>query len=198
VDQVILKALSKEPNLRYPDAIAFGADLARLRRHFAPAVTEQELGEALSASFVSERQADDAVLEATLRGKAAPPVRSDRSRRVTFVPPTALAFEHKAQQAPNETDFAIDEVTEPGARKPTPSATRVTRVGFGVTFEAQAARLEDSLIEEIEGSDEQEAYHTTDYDTSGRQRFAVQAVLAFLSAVGVGFLGIWVWFAWRG
>jgi serine/threonine-protein kinase len=206
LDQAVMKALSKDPNGRYPTAEVFGEELARLRKKHAPDVTERDLGAQLSLLFQREKASEDAVLEATLRGKPLSEVPTDKTRRPAFVPPTALAFEHKVQEAPEE---HVEETTDPGAGPPgaTPrpitraelgaASTRPTRVGFGVTFAAEEPAVEVSLIQEIEGvvsgEESDDEYHTAAYDTSGRRRFLLYALLAFVCASGLGFAAVWAW-----
>ena len=62
-------------------------------------------------------------------------------------------------------------------------------------FEAQDPLIERSLVMEIEGgSDEEEEpeYLTHPY-ANRRGSFAVVAIGVFLAAVGLGFLGVWLW-----
>jgi len=71
----------------------------------------------------------------------------------------------------------------------------MTRRAFGVQFEAQDPLIERSLVMEIEGtSDEEEEpeYLTHPYGNR-RGSFAVVAIGVFLAAVGLGFLGVWLW-----
>ncbi len=71
----------------------------------------------------------------------------------------------------------------------------MTRRAFGVQFEAKDPLIERSLVMEIEGtSDEEEEpeYLTHPYGNK-RGSFAVVAIGVFLAAVGLGFLGVWLW-----
>ena len=70
-----------------------------------------------------------------------------------------------------------------------------TRRAFGVQFEPQDPLIERSLVHEIDpASDEQSGpeYETHPYD-GRRSSFAVVAIGVFLAAVGLGFLGVWLW-----
>ncbi|MHB8876073.1 MAG: serine/threonine protein kinase [Myxococcaceae bacterium] len=210
LDAIVLKALAKDPGGRYPNAASFGEELSRLRKKFAPDSSDKDLGAQLSLVFAREKTAEDAVLEATLRGRPLSEVPTDKTRRPVFVPPTALAFEHNVQEAPEELGRRPDETTDPHAGAPpgatpkpatradlTAVPTRSIRVGFGVSFAAEEPAVEVSLIHEVEGmvsgEEPDEDYHTSTYDTSGRNRFILIAVLAFVGASGLGFGLVWAW-----
>lgn len=178
VDDVILKAIRKNPDERYPSAAAFGEALKRARQRHAPDVAERELGELLSRVFSKEKQGEDAVLYEAVYGKTLIELK-DKTRRVQVVPPTALAFEHTAVLAPADFLPADQEVTDPGRPEatveapppvddgtPTPAQdprltkplemgrVNATRTSFGVTFEEVAEpKMEISLIQEIEAID---------------------------------------------
>lgn len=177
LDEVILKALKKNPDDRYPSAAAFGEALKRARQRHAPDLGERDLGELLSRVFSKEKQGEDAVLYEAVYGKTLIELK-DKTRRVQVVPPTALAFEHTAVLAPADFLPPDQEITDPGRPDPTapgvaddgtptpakdPRVTRplelgnavnATRTSFGVTFEQVAEpKLEISLIQEIEAID---------------------------------------------
>ncbi len=209
IDEAVLKALSKDPKDRYADAAEFGAELSRLRRILAPDVTERDLGAELSAVFQREKAAEDALLEATLRGNPFTDETTDRRDAPAIVPPTALAFEHRMEQpAPKG---PLEETTDPGLGGPQSAPTRPagppvpsgsTRVGFGVALPAEEPAVEVSLLQEIEGAapgDEAgEGVDTSAYDTTGRTRFLYLAVTTYLASVGVGFAVVWAWLSLRG
>lgn len=177
LDDVILKALKKNPDDRYPSAAAFGDALRRARQRHAPDLGERDLGELLSRVFSKEKQGEDAVLYEAVYGKTLIELK-DKTRRVQVVPPTALAFEHTAVLAPADFLPPDQEITDPGRPDPTapgvaddgtptpakdPRLTKplelgshvnATRTSFGVTFEQVAEpKLEISLIQEIEAID---------------------------------------------
>ena len=179
VDEVILKALRKEPKDRYGTATEFGEALKKLRQKYAPTVSDREVGELLARVFAKEKTGEDAVLHEAVYGQTLHIPDSDKTRRVQFVPPTALAFEHTAVMAPAEFTGKDDQdITDPGKEDgapatvsedgtPTPAKdprftqpilhTRSQRTGFGVTFErAEEPVLVDhqSLIQEIEASED--------------------------------------------
>ncbi|MBK7857393.1 MAG: serine/threonine protein kinase [Archangiaceae bacterium] len=224
LDQLVLRALRKEPEARYKNAAELGTALREMRARLAPQYGDAELGKLLSKAFAREKAAEDAVL-GELLGKPINDVPTDKRRRAV-VPPTALAFEHTAVLAddvPSE-----DELTDPGRaalgdhppdvtprrepvaltqRKKTLTAERMalplgeapfaTRRAFGVQFEVKDEPLvERSLEEEIDGTGAEEIESDPDYETSaygGKGAFAVIAIGVFLAAVGLGFLGVWVW-----
>ncbi|MBL8956846.1 MAG: serine/threonine protein kinase [Myxococcaceae bacterium] len=70
-----------------------------------------------------------------------------------------------------------------------------TRRAFGVQFEAQDPLIERSLVMEIEGgSDEEEEPEYLTHPYANRSgSFIVVAIGVFLAAVGLGFLGVWLW-----
>lgn len=220
VDDVILKALKKNPDERYPTASAFGEALRRLRERHAPDLGERDLGELLSRVFSKEKQGEDAVLYEAIYGKTLIELK-DKTRKVQVVPPTALAFEHTAVLAPADFLPPDQEITDPGRPDPTaseegtptpakdPRETRPlelgqhvnpTRTSFGVTFEeVSEPRLEKSLIEEIEAIDGPEDVasdpeaDTSAYGTGGGAwKRALLFGGVFLAATGLGFLGVWL------
>ncbi|MEW5743482.1 MAG: serine/threonine-protein kinase [Myxococcota bacterium] len=222
VDEVILKALKKNPDERYASAAAFGEALRRARQRHAPDLTERDLGELLSRVFSKEKQGEDAVLYEAVYGKTLIELK-DKTRKVQVVPPTALAFEHTAVLAPADFLPPDQEITDPGRPDPltasgegtpTPSkdpretrplevgAAEVnpTRTSFGVTFEgAEEPRfVERSLIQEIEAVDPEEYHSDPEADTSayGTETGAWKKVVlfagVFLGATGLGFLAVWL------
>jgi hypothetical protein len=74
----------------------------------------------------------------------------------------------------------------------------VTRRSFGVHFEAHEPLIERSLVQEIDAISDEESgpeYLTSPY---GRGRsFAVIGIGVFLAAVGLGFLGVWLWASYQ-
>ncbi len=215
VDELVLKALKKEPRERFASATEFGEALRRARMRHAPDVTERDLGELLARVFAREKQGEDEVLYEAVYGKTNVPVeRREATRRVQLVPPTALAFEHTAVLAPAEILQQADELTDPGRPPPPPdegtptpsgdprltqpidSVDGVSRTSFGVTFaKVQEPRIE-SLIQEIEATGDEEAASDPEANTrasmSGRR---LNEVLLFggifVFAIALGFLGVW-------
>jgi hypothetical protein len=144
---------------------------------------------------------------------------TERTRRVAVVPPTALAFEHTAvlaEDVPSE-----DELTDPGrsladgARiiTPTPLQRPIEltkrkhtktvdkqpsggqRRSFGVHFDAHEPLIERSLVHEIDPTSDEESgpEYLTHPHNGGRPSFAAIGIGVFLAAVGLGFLGVWLW-----
>lgn len=222
VDDVILKALRKEPKDRYATATEFGEALKRLRQRYAPEVRDSEVGELLARVFAKEKTGEDAVLHEAVYGQTINLPDADKTRRVQFVPPTALAFEHTAVLAPAEFSGADDQdITDPGKEDPplpvaavedgTPTPAkdprftqpivhaRSRRTGFGVTFaEAEEPVVEHSLIQEIEASEDfVEEQSDPEADTranyqDSRWKMAVLLSGIFLFATGLGFLAVWL------
>lgn len=119
VDEVILKALRKEPKDRYNTATEFAEVLKKLRQKYAPDVQDRDLGELLARVFAKEKSGEDAVLHEAVYGKTLNIPDADKTRRVQLVPPTALAFEHTAVLA--SADFVPrddQDITDPGRDDP--------------------------------------------------------------------------------
>jgi len=121
VDAFLMRALASEPDNRFPDAVAMGDELARLKAKLAPKVTDEDLARFISAAFPREKKAEDLVLRELLR--------EPRSRALTepglakvLAPPTALAFEHDGIEAPE--DFVPAERGEADAPAAADSAAR--------------------------------------------------------------------------
>ncbi|MFT3712431.1 MAG: serine/threonine-protein kinase [Archangium sp.] len=184
VDDVILRALKKEPKDRYNTATEFGEALKKLRMKYAPDVNERDLGDLLARVFSKEKSGEDAVLHEAVYGKTLNIPDADKTRRVQLVPPTALAFEHTAVLA--SADFVPQDdqdITDPGrddpqaavntqsgeksdmgtptpakdprSIKPAGLEARSRRTSFGVTFsEIEEPVIEQSLVQEIDASDD--------------------------------------------
>lgn len=222
VDDVILRALRKEPKDRYATATEFGEALKKLRHRYAPEVRDSDVGELLARVFAKEKTGEDAVLHEAVYGQTINLPDADKTRRVQFVPPTALAFEHTAVLAPAEFSGADDQdITDPGKEDPPPPVAAVEdgtptpakdprftqpivharsrRTGFGVTFaEAEEPVVEHSLIQEIEASEDfVEEQSDPEADTranyqDSRWKMAVLLSGIFLFATGLGFLAVWL------
>ncbi len=213
VDEVILKALKKEPKDRYATAVEFGEALKKLRQRYAPKVTDKDLGALLARVFAKEKAGEDEVLHEAVYGRTANLARDEKTKRVVLVPPTALAFEHTAVLA--SADFLPDDqdVTDPGEGlsmrdRGTPTGpdprlvqpqARARRAGFGVTFgEVEEPVIERSLVQEIE-ADGFEEPSDPEADTRadapvprGWWRYVVLFGGIFFFAAGLGFLGVWL------
>lgn len=220
VDEVVLKALRKEPKDRYSTATELGEALKKLRLKYAPQVSERELGELLAKVFAKEKASEDAVLHEAVYGKTTNLPIAEATRKHLLVPPTALAFEHTAVIQPAELLGMVDDqdVTDPGRDEPplrppplviddagTPPASRMDtksrRTSFGVTFaEAEEPVIEPSLIQEIEASEDfidpasDPEADTRAHETTAPGKWKMVAVLSaiFLFAIGLGFLAVWL------
>jgi serine/threonine-protein kinase len=215
VDELVLKALKKDPRERFSSATEFGEALRRARMRHAPDVGERDLGELLSRVFAKEKQGEDDVLYEAVYGKTnVTTERREATRRVQLVPPTALAFEHTAVLAPAEILQQADDRTDPGRPPPPPdegtptpsgdprllqsvdSLSGVSRTSFGVTFaKVQEPRIE-SLIQEIEATGDEEALSDPEANTRASMsgRGWNQVLLfggIFVFAIALGFLAVW-------
>ncbi len=209
VDLAILKALRKEPEDRYANAIQLGAELQRLRKKYAPNVADRDLAALLSEVFAKEKAAEDVVLEATIRGASFTDVPTGKSKRPMVVPPTALAFEHTAVEPPAAYRPELEEVTNTegvGPRTRTQSGQGggldepgPTRVGFGVTFTSEAHSVHSqSLLEEIEpGAADEDEPKTASVEGTGLLPTVLFYGAVFFGSAGVGLLGMWAWLGYR-
>ncbi len=219
VDELVLKALKKDPRERWASAAEFGEVLRRARARHAPDVQERDLGELLSRVFAKEKQGEDDVLAEAVYGKRDVTVAvRERTRRVLLVPPTALAFEHTAVLAPAEGVPDEQDNTDPERADPSRSPTREdvgtptpardprltqplergTRSSFGITYsELQEPRV-GSLLNEIEatGDDPPSDPRPVPSLPARRPKPAPQnnvLVLGgiFVFAIALGFLAVW-------
>jgi serine/threonine-protein kinase len=207
VDDLVLKALKKDPKDRWNTAAELGEALRRARLRHAPQITEKSLGELLSKVFAKEKQGEDEVLYEAVYGQTLVDVSKAKkeSRKVQLVPPTALAFEHTAILAPvdalgdkdqditdpgKEEAPAVDEAgtplpTKDPRRLPVPES-RGGRTSFGVTFaEAAEPSIEPSLIQEIEAIGEDELLSEDDAH-SAEEQAAEPAPIAWTQLVIFG------------
>lgn len=217
VDEVILKALRKEPKDRYATAGELAEALRELRQRHAPQVKDRDLGELLARVFAAEKAGEDWILHEAIYGQPVSLSPADKPKKVQIVPPTALAFEHSAAIASAEFARGQD-ITDPGGLPPPMGAldagntipfgraglqkvvgdSKPRRTSFGVTIdEAQERADRPSLIQEIEASEdfideqsEPEAMTST-HRLAGWQ-MALLLLSIFLVATSLGFLGVWL------
>jgi serine/threonine-protein kinase len=212
VDEIILKALQREPSDRWASAAEFGEALRKARQRHAPNVTERQLGALLSKAFTKEKSSEDAVLHEVVFGTTVTPV--ERTRPTAIVPPNALAFEHSAVEAP--AGVRSEDITDPGRKSarsgqgprvgerdpvdtiPLDRRALESRKSFGLTFEGHHDPvIERGIIEEIDPFDDGDLSYFEEPNTAftwngvWRQRLILLGGL-FLSAVGLGFLGVWL------
>jgi serine/threonine-protein kinase len=202
VDEAVMKALAVEPEARFPDAAAFGAALRQLREKYAPGVGEADLARVMGEAFAKEKVVEDGVLAELLRN-GPPPQRPIPEREMpAFAPPTALAFEHRALDAPAgfvpSAEVAIVEESRPQARPeatgappvPTPHSREV-RVAFDVEQPGEESGLVRAIEEggEEEGGEAEASSPTATPPPSARGWLAVGL---FLAALAVGFLLVWL------
>jgi serine/threonine-protein kinase len=215
VDELVMRALAAEPEARFQDAAALGAELAKLKAKLAPRVGDADLARLMAEAFAEEKAVEDGLLAELLHGEGAHA--SSEKVPAAFVPPTALAFEHRAlaapedyvpeeREAPASLAAAAPEGPVPPPPPPPRRMTREARVGFGVDMtqpldaEALGAALveaaEPSLVRAIEGGeaeDEDDRAGTAEYDTAGAlRRLRWVGAALFLGAGALGFAVVWL------
>jgi serine/threonine-protein kinase len=102
VDEVVMRAMSTDPDARYQDAAELGAALRELRERFAPDVEEADLARLMGEAFSREKAQEAEVMEELLRGGVAAQRALSTRERSALAPPTAHAFEHRAVAAPED------------------------------------------------------------------------------------------------
>ncbi|QSQ11561.1 serine/threonine protein kinase [Myxococcus landrumensis] len=122
VEAFLSKALAPEPANRFPDGAAMGAELERLKAKLASGMGDAELARLMALVFPREKKAEETLLEELLREEARR-AHTEPELAATLTPPTALAFEHNAIEAPD--DFIPSERVQvvltsgPGEDEPT-------------------------------------------------------------------------------
>jgi serine/threonine protein kinase len=201
VDDVILKALRKEPKDRFPTATEFGQALKLLRSKYTPEVKDSDLGALLAQAFGKEKSVEDAVLHEAIYGHVP---KQPHSREVPVVPPTALAFEHTSVLASSdliledagEAKVPVEDDTAPPLKAAAQSMTlspptHSRRTIFGVTLpEVQEAEV-SSLIQEIDASED---FVDPMFQVQRRSVFQKTVLFGgvFVSATAFGFGLIWL------
>lgn len=219
VDELVMRALKKEPIDRWTNAAEFGEALKKARLRHAPDVKERDLGDLLARVFHKEKSNEDFVLQEVVYGKTMVP----KAKASSLVPPTALAFEHTAVIAPAEILRAYDEADAAAAaagkapKRPAPIVedgtplpardprvaeldTRLleSRKSFGLSFgDLQEPVIEASLIQEIEATGDEEPYLSGEGHTAAWENASIWQKVAlfggiFFVAVGLGFLAVWL------
>ena len=184
VDAVVMRALATEPEARFVDAAALGAALRELREVLAPDVGDADLARLMGEAFAREKAVEDGVLAELVRGKPTLLRPLSEKELPAFAPPTAMAFEHRALDAPP--DFVPSEEVElleepssveAGGAEPRHTPTsREVRVAF------------DTLVRDVEeGAEAQEPV-----PAAGASRVRWLAAGLFLLALGAGFLAVWL------
>ena len=140
VDAFLMRALASEPDNRFPDAAAMGAELARMKAKLAPNVGDADVARLIAAAFPREKKAEELVLRELLRER--------RSRALTepelatvLAPPTALAFEHEGIDAPE--DYVPAERGDAETSKAPPSAQPDANVPAGPEVSARSTPAEE-------------------------------------------------------
>ena len=145
VDAVLKKALAIEPDERFPDAAALGAELARLKAKLAPGVSDADVASLMREVFAEEKTAEDTLL-VQLLGKDPSRALTEQAIPAKLAPPTALAFEHSGLEAPEDFVPAEEPPATSPAPKPLPVGRRETReaqISFGMDTAAGAEQASE-------------------------------------------------------
>nr|WP_257792148.1 serine/threonine-protein kinase [Myxococcus xanthus] len=119
VDAFLMRALASEPDNRFPDAAAMGAELARMKAKLAPNVGDADVARLIAAAFPREKKAEELVLRELLREPRSRAL-TEPALAIVLAPPTALAFEHEGIDAPE--DYVPAERGDAETSKAPPSA----------------------------------------------------------------------------
>ncbi|ATB35264.1 serine/threonine protein kinase [Cystobacter fuscus] len=196
VDAVVMKALATEPDARFQDATTFARALRSVREEVSPGLGDSDLARLMSDAFAREKRVEDGVLGELLRGRSALRRPLTEKELPAFAPPTALAFEHRALDAP--ADFlpssAVTLVDEPGPRLARSPTSREVRVAFDVdlsTHESEVARRDEGsgLVRAVVEDVEDEVLPASPAAPSWK---GWRAGALFLAALVVGFLLVWL------
>nr|WP_241758798.1 serine/threonine-protein kinase [Pyxidicoccus parkwaysis] len=136
LDALLMRALSPEPEHRFPDAAALGAELARIKLKLTPGVGDKDIAKLMESAFPREKVAEENALVELLREDASRKRTEREVSAVVLTPPNALAFEHSGIDTPE--DFVPEEPTRvgvqgaqraPGAERNAPGKTAMYGVG---------------------------------------------------------------------
>jgi serine/threonine-protein kinase len=187
-----MKAMREDPAQRFASARELAAELRELRRRHAPQATEADLGALLARTFEKEKQAEDAAL-----GELSALSREQSTEMLSapmFLPPTALAFEHRGVSGPSAFSPDGEEpITDPGSpwNPPQQIEIREERLAFQESIDVNA----DPLFQELEvGTEETSGVYTSPFETGKKRARKAWAlgVGVFLGASALGFFTIWL------
>jgi len=198
VDTLLMRALSLEPQERYPDAGVLGTELARLKAKVAPGVSDADVAKLMREVFSEEKAAEDEVL-AELLGMDPSRAMTEQIIPAKLAPPTALAFEHNGLDAPEDYVPAEEPSQSPSAPRASAQprrATREARVSFGmdVAGDSDVGMVDarrPALVRAIEEGDDERA-PAAEERPAGGSRMALLAVGLFLGAGALGFTLVWL------
>ena len=183
VDAAVMKALAVEPDTRFPDAQAFGAALRKLREKHAPGVGDADLARLMAEAFAREKAVEDGVLAELVRGKSRLKRPLSEKQLPAFAPPTAMAFEHRALDAPQ--DFLpsaevelVEESPRTDPAEPQAPTSREVRVAF------------DAVLPDVGESGEGGASEPLAPGISSQTWWLAAGL--FFAALALGFLGVWL------
>jgi serine/threonine-protein kinase len=199
VDALLMRALSVEPEARYPDAGVMGTELARLKAKVSPGVGDADVARLMREVFADEKAAEDQMLSELL-GMDPSRALTEESIPAKLAPPTALAFEHSGLDAPE--DYVPAEEPSQPPTSPRPSArprheTREARVSFGldVASDSEVGMVDarrPPLMRAIEEGEEDREEPTVVERSTKSGRMVWLAVGLFLGATALGFGLVWL------
>jgi serine/threonine-protein kinase len=114
LDALLMRALSPEPEHRFPDAVALGAELARIKLKLTPGVGDRDIAKLMESAFPREKVAEENALVELLREDTSRKRTERELSAVVLTPPNALAFEHSGIDTPE--DFVPEEPSRAGAQ----------------------------------------------------------------------------------
>jgi serine/threonine protein kinase len=143
LDALLMRALASEPEHRFPDAVALGEELARIKVKLTPNVGDADVARLMESAFPREKVAEENALRDLLREDASRK-RTEREVSVAVLtPPNALAFEHSGIDTPE--DFVPQERADADAQVAQGAATAGKTALYGVGPHADDAAVTQAL-----------------------------------------------------
>lgn len=102
VDALLMRALASEPEHRFPDAVALGAELGRIKAKLTPGVGDADVARLMESAFPREKVTEENALRELLREDTSRKRTEREVSAVVLTPPNALAFEHSGIETPED------------------------------------------------------------------------------------------------
>ncbi|MCY1017620.1 protein kinase domain-containing protein [Pyxidicoccus sp. MSG2] len=143
LDALLMRALASEPEHRFPDAVALGEELARIKVKLTPNVGDADVARLMESAFPREKVAEENALRDLLREDASRK-RTEREVSVAVLtPPNALAFEHSGIDTPE--DFVPRERADAEAQGARGGGTAGRTAMYGVGTPGADAAVTEAL-----------------------------------------------------